>query len=324
MVKKPNTLKKAAREKEAEKAEKEAPAAAAEDGEASQQKKKRKAIPAKLRRDSKKKRKVEKKEQKTKEWDENNAAEDAEHLDRRVVVANLPTSATRQELRELFERCGTVHSARLFVNAKGVFRGVGFVTFESDAEFQEALKVNGTEFKKQTLRVEKADPPPKKAETSVFVGGLPFTAEEAKIRRHFKSCGDIKDVRMQEDRVRKKFNGVAFIQFKTEVAAQAALKLDRSAFGGRSLLVKMANPKKKPLPKQDKAEDKKKEGQTAQEKTTAGGEKRKALAEDGTATPKAAAVAEEAPAKKKTKKAADVAEDALEKKKTKKQKVADA
>jgi len=230
MVKKPNTLKKAAREKEAEKAEEEAPAAAAEDGEASQQKKKRKAIPAKLRRDSKKKRKVEKKEQKTKEWDENNAAEDAEHLDRRVVVANLPTSATRQELRELFERCGTVHSARLFVNAKGVFRGVGFVTFESDAEFQEALKVNGMEFKKQTLRVEKADPPPKKAETSVFVGGLPFTAEEAKIRRHFKSCGDIKDVRMQEDRVRKKFNGVAFIQFKTEVAAQAALKLDRSAF----------------------------------------------------------------------------------------------
>lgn len=299
MVKKSLALKKAARV-EAEAAEtKEAPASAAgADGEAPpQDKKKRKAIPAKVRRDNKKKRKVEKKEQANKERDENNAVEDAEHLDKRLVVANLPTTVTRQELQGLFERFGTIHRARLFVNSKGVFRGVGFVTFENEAEFQEALKVSSMEFKKQTLKVQKAEPPQTKAETSVFVGGLPFTAEEAKIRKHFKSCGDIKDVRMQEDRVRKRFNGIAFIQFKTEVAAQAALKLDRSAFGGRSLLVKLANPKKKPLAKHDRAE---------------------AAADDGVAKHKAADAAEDAPAQKKAKKAADVAEDAPEKNKTEK------
>jgi len=337
MVKKPKAVKEAAREeaKAAEEAE-DAKAPAAEGGEEPAQPKKRKhkVRTGKMRRDSKKKRVAEKKEQETKERDENNAAEDAEHLDKRLVVANLPTSTTRQELRELFERFGTVHRARLFVNSKGVFRGVGFVTFENEAEFQEALKVSGMEFNKQTLRVEKADPPPKKKEVSVFVGGLPFTAEEAKIRKHFKSCGDIKDVRMQEDRVRKKFNGIAFIQFKTEEAAKAALKLDRSAFGGRSLLVKMANPKKKPLPKKEKGDsgsagqENKKKGKKEQKKTNDGSNKSKATVDDSTAKRKASDAADDVPAKKKAKKAADVTEAAPEaapeKKKKKKQKSADA
>lgn len=117
---------------------------------------------------------------------------------------------------------------------------------------------------------------------------------------------------MQEDRVRKRFNGNAFIQFKLEEAAQAALKLDRSAFGGRSLLVKLANPKKKPLAKHEKAEAVADDGVAKQKAVDA--------AEGAPAQKKARKVAEDAPEKSKTEKAVDVGEAAPEKKKKKKQK----
>jgi len=324
MVKKPRSLKKAARElDEAEEDAKDAAATkaarVAEPAVESDEKakKKKKARPAKMRRDNRKKREEEKKEQGRKERDENNELEDEEHLNKRLLVKNLPENTTRQELRELFEKFGTVHRARLFVNSHGVFKGVGFVTFENEDEFNAAFKVNGMEFKKNTLQVTKADPPPQKPFTNIFVAGLPFTAEEAKIRKHFKSCGDIREVRMQIDQVRKSFNGIAFLSFKTGDGAQAALKLHESAFAGRSILVKKANPKKKPLAKEKKAlgnqpsqpankheekKDKKKkagaEGVGADQTESAPApEKKRKVAED-------APEVEEAPTKKKKKRKA--------------------
>merc|ERR1712032_797217 len=209
-----------------------------------QAKKKRTKEEIKLRREDKMKREAEARKQERAKLGEEAKQEEA-YLDRRLFVGNLHAETTREDLRELFKKFGVVRSAKLHVDAKGQFRGVGFVTFETVAEVEQALELNGVEHKKQALRVAKATPPPKKNASEIFVGGIPYRTEETKLRKHFKSCGEIKNVMMIIDWKKKKFNGQAFIRFKTDEAAQKALKFHDTDFAGRTLSVKLALPKRK-------------------------------------------------------------------------------
>lgn len=253
MVKKPDALKKAAREERTAAEDAEVVAAAkavepeeepADGGDPGKEKKQRKPRKAKMRRDNKKKRELEANKDAHAKLDKAVKA-DEDYMHRRIYVGNIPEGTTSEDLRELFAKFGTVHSARITMDSRGRAKNCAFVTFEGADEVDQAIQMHGMEFKKNVLKVEKATPPPKKEVCEVYVGGLPFTVEETKLRKNFKSCGEIKAVRMNIDWQKKKFNGTAFIMFKTGKAAQAALKLHDSAFAGRTLFVKLALPKKK-------------------------------------------------------------------------------
>eukprot|EP00927_Polykrikos_kofoidii_P021126 TRINITY_DN20105_c2_g2_i1.p1 TRINITY_DN20105_c2_g2~~TRINITY_DN20105_c2_g2_i1.p1 ORF type:complete len:550 (-),score=144.79 TRINITY_DN20105_c2_g2_i1:89-1738(-) len=77
----------------------------------------------------------------------------------------------------------------------------------------------------------------------VCVGNLPWEATEKIIRRDFRECGEVLDVRMLKDRQTDEFRGIAFITFADEAGRKAALKFDGDDYGGRKLRVNEAQAK---------------------------------------------------------------------------------
>ena len=76
---------------------------------------------------------------------------------KKLYVGNLPFSASEAELRELFEKHGTVHSVNLITDREtGRPRGFGFVEMEP-AQADAAIKaLDGTDFGGRNLRVNEA------------------------------------------------------------------------------------------------------------------------------------------------------------------------
>jgi RNA recognition motif-containing protein len=78
---------------------------------------------------------------------------------KKLYVGNLPYSATEDELRELFEQHGTVHSVSIISDREtGQPRGFAFVEMD-DAGADAAIgALEQTQFGGRTLRVNEARP----------------------------------------------------------------------------------------------------------------------------------------------------------------------
>lgn len=79
---------------------------------------------------------------------------------------------------------------------------------------------------------------------SIFVGNLSFKATEATIEKMFKSCGQVKDVRIAKKD--GKSRGFAHVDFDSEEAVEKAMKLSGTKLDGREVRVDRAQqgPKK--------------------------------------------------------------------------------
>jgi RNA recognition motif-containing protein len=78
-------------------------------------------------------------------------------LAKKLYVGNLPFTATEEEVRQLFEKHGTVHSVALITDRDtGRPRGFGFVEMD-DQEAQAAITaLDGTDLGGRDLRVNEA------------------------------------------------------------------------------------------------------------------------------------------------------------------------
>ena len=76
---------------------------------------------------------------------------------KKIYVGNLSWDSNEQDLRELFEQFGTVHSVAIVMDRDtGRSRGFGFVEMD-ESEAQTAIsKLNGREFDGRTLNVNEA------------------------------------------------------------------------------------------------------------------------------------------------------------------------
>lgn len=88
---------------------------------------------------------------------------------KRLFVGSLPWSVTSDELRQLFEMCGTVSDAVVLTEKQtGRSKGFGFVEFANDKEALSAIeKYNGFELRGRKIVVNEAAP---KAPKSLFMG----------------------------------------------------------------------------------------------------------------------------------------------------------
>ncbi len=77
-----------------------------------------------------------------------------------LYVGGLPYSTTEGQLQEIFEKYGSVESARVITDKfTGRSRGFGFVEMSSGGEAQKAIEaLNGTEIEGRTLTVNEARP----------------------------------------------------------------------------------------------------------------------------------------------------------------------
>ena len=80
----------------------------------------------------------------------------------KLFVGGLSYSTTSESLREYFAQCGTVESATVITDrATGQSRGFGFVSYQSAAAADEAIKgMNGVELDGHPLKVNRAEARP--------------------------------------------------------------------------------------------------------------------------------------------------------------------
>ncbi len=86
-----------------------------------------------------------------------------------IFVGNLSFSATEEAVRSLFERHGTVNSARIMTDRDtGRSRGFAFVEMENEQEADNAITaLNGYQMDGRALNVNEARPKPERG----FGGG---------------------------------------------------------------------------------------------------------------------------------------------------------
>jgi RNA recognition motif-containing protein len=75
-----------------------------------------------------------------------------------VFVGHVPSDATEEEIRGIFQVCGPIHHVRLPKNEKGQNRGIAYVTFEDEDAVSLALRFDKAVLRTQTLTVQRSDP----------------------------------------------------------------------------------------------------------------------------------------------------------------------
>lgn len=83
-----------------------------------------------------------------------------------IYVGNLPYDVSDSDLQQLFEKYGTVASARVVMDrATGRAKGFGFVEMNDRAEAEKAIAAtNGYEMNGRPLRVNESQPKPPRSE----------------------------------------------------------------------------------------------------------------------------------------------------------------
>mmetsp|Transcript_15790 Transcript_15790/g.26657 ORF Transcript_15790/g.26657 Transcript_15790/m.26657 type:complete len:86 (-) Transcript_15790:260-517(-) len=82
--------------------------------------------------------------------------------------------------------------------------------------------------------------------TTVFVGNLDFSIDEAMLREIFGEFGEITNVNLPMDRETNRPRGFCFIDFKDRSAVEAAIsKMDGSELAGRNIKVHEAQPRRR-------------------------------------------------------------------------------
>jgi len=205
-------------------------------------------------------------------------AEKKEKNERTVFVGGVPLAEegrliNPKTIKAFFRDCGEVESVRLrslpvenpvlpkkAAIAMGKINGKrgtcnAYVVFKSKESVAAALRKDGTAFGEEghRIRVDEAKPPGEGGKThnirlSVFVGNVPFNAEEEMVRNHFSKCGDITNVRIVRDKKTLVGKGFCYVTFSDCDAVSEAIHLNGSKLLKRDLRVTRCS--KKPSPAQ--------------------------------------------------------------------------
>jgi RNA recognition motif-containing protein len=79
--------------------------------------------------------------------------------------------------------------------------------------------------------------------TSIYVGNLPFSATEEELQGLFSDFGNVRSVKLINDRETGRPRGFAFVEMDTGDAAKAINQLNGKDFGGRTLRINEAQPR---------------------------------------------------------------------------------
>lgn len=80
--------------------------------------------------------------------------------------------------------------------------------------------------------------------TSIYIGNLPWSTTEEQLKQLFQEFGNVQSAKLIYDRETKKPKGFGFVEMEEAEAKSAIEKLNASEYGGRTLKVNEANPKK--------------------------------------------------------------------------------
>jgi cold-inducible RNA-binding protein len=79
--------------------------------------------------------------------------------------------------------------------------------------------------------------------SKIYVGNLPFSADEEQVRKLFSQHGTVESVALINDRDTGRFRGFGFVEMPSSDAARAIQNLNGHDMGGRPLKVNEAQDK---------------------------------------------------------------------------------
>ncbi|EAY75953.1 hypothetical protein OsI_03870 [Oryza sativa Indica Group] len=173
----------------------------------------------------------------------------------KVFVGGVPLGTSESELRAHFSRFGTVAFVGAPKNKQtGAARGFAFVQFVNpdDAAAAIAAGPDRNVIRGTTMDVKLAQPKPSAGgpqlspgdqKRKIFVGGLPVSATEKKLKEYFSKFGEVNHAIVVTDLNTKMPRGFGFIQFASEESTARALKKDRHFLCGQWVEVSLAMPK---------------------------------------------------------------------------------
>ncbi|KAI7875173.1 RNA-binding domain-containing protein [Lichtheimia hyalospora FSU 10163] len=194
----------------------------------------------------------EEKQEESKEDDntqERTKVDEKEKNERTIFIGNVPVACCEEKskskaLKRTFATYGAIESMRFRSTAfsetlprKAAFitkkfhdqRSVtnAYIVYKSKESADKALAMNGQVFMEKHLRVDNAaNPKPHDRKRSVFVGSLPFDAEEEELWEFFADCGAIDNVRLIRDKKTNIGKGIGYVQFTRRASVDLALALD--------------------------------------------------------------------------------------------------
>ncbi|KAM8927613.1 RNA-binding protein 34 [Pelodytes ibericus] len=197
--------------------------------------------------------------------------EEAAKNSRTVFVGNLPVDCTKQALKGIFKEFGPIESvrfrslapaeAKLSRKAATIQRKAhpkrkninAYVVFKEENSATCAVKKNGTEVASGVhIRVDLASKSTcHDNKRSIFIGNLPYDAQDDAVRDHFSECGNVEAVRLIRDKSTGIGKGFGYVLFESTDAVQLGLKLNNTELMGRKLRVKrcLGESSAKPAPK---------------------------------------------------------------------------
>lgn len=179
-----------------------------------------------------------------------------------VYIKNFGEELNDESLRKLFEKYGTIVSAKVMTDASGKSRGFGFVSFEEAVNAEKAAnEINGMEIAGRQLYAGRAQ---KKAERqaglkekfeklkmerinryqgiNLYVKNLDDTIDDELLRHHFSSYGTITSAKVMMENGRSK--GFGFVCFSTaEEATKAVTEMNGRIIDTKPLYVALAQRK---------------------------------------------------------------------------------
>ncbi len=80
--------------------------------------------------------------------------------------------------------------------------------------------------------------------TNLFVGGLPYSVDDAQLEEAFAAIGAVKSAKVIVDRDTNRSKGFGFVEMEGDDDAKKAIdQLNNSDMGGRSIIVNEARPR---------------------------------------------------------------------------------
>ncbi|CAM0870307.1 unnamed protein product [Alopecurus aequalis] len=174
----------------------------------------------------------------------------------KVVASGMPYTTTEEEIRGLFDRFGPIRSLQLsrFPDS-GNFRGLAFVTFESDEVAMKSLELDGQELGNRFMRVERcritasskrqkksehqSDPEKPEGCLSAYVGNLSWNIAEKDLRDFFTSSR-IASIRFAIDKRTGDSRGFCHVDFEDDESLEKAVAMNQSELRGRPVKIAYA------------------------------------------------------------------------------------
>ena len=159
------------------------------------------------------------------------------------VAVALPPASYQNMMRKVCANTGKIQT-----DAKSKKSAQGYVVFANVESVEKALVMNNTEYESHTIRVDRAEPTVEPSR-SVFVGNLPYGADEETLRDHFSNAlsngedlneGEgcaISGVRIIRDKETQKCKGFGYVTLRDATLVGNALRAHGTKYMKREIRV---------------------------------------------------------------------------------------